>query len=78
MLTDLLLVTLSFFAVFELSLYLTEFSREMMSRPALDYNDENTSIFLRFIAEIDADVMFSLGFGLTLVLVLLYRHAKRR
>ncbi|WP_020397998.1 hypothetical protein [Kordiimonas gwangyangensis] len=77
-LTDLLLVTLSFFAVFELSLYLTEFSREMMSRPALDYNDENTSIFLRFIAEIDADVMFSLGFGLTLVLVLLYRHAKRR
>ena len=77
-LTDLLLVTLSFFAVFELSLYLTEFSREMMSRPALDYNDENTSIFLRFIAEIDADVMFSLGFGLTLVLVLVYRHAKRR
>ena len=49
----------------------------MMSRPALDYNDENTSFFLRYIAEIDADVMFSLGFGLTLVLVLLYRHAKK-
>lgn len=44
--TDLLLVTLSFFAVFELSLYLTEFSREMMSRPALDYHDDGRS-FLR-------------------------------
>jgi len=75
--TDLLLVTLSFFTVFELSLYLTEFSREMMSRPALDYNDTNSSFFLGFIAEIDADIMFSFGFGLTLILILVYRYIKR-
>lgn len=74
--TDLLLVTLSFFAVFELSLYLTEFSREMMSRPALDYNDENRSFFLEFIAEIDADVMFAFGFGLTFALVIIYKVIK--
>lgn len=77
LMTDFLLVALSFFAVFELSLYLTEFSREMMSRPALDYNDNRSSLFLSFIAEIDADIMFSLGFGLTLLLILVYRYIKR-
>jgi hypothetical protein len=75
--TDFLLVALSFFAVFELSLYLTEFSREMMSRPALDYNDNKRSFFLSFIAEIDADIMFSFGFGLTLLLIIAYRIIKR-
>lgn len=75
--TDFLLVALSFFTVFELSLYLTEFSREMMSRPALDYNDSKSSLFLSVIAEVDADIMFSLGFGLTLLLIIVYRHIKR-
>lgn len=75
--TDFILVALSFFAVFELSLYLTEFSREMMSRPALDYNDNKSSFFLGLIAEVDADIMFSFGFGLTLLLILIYRYIKR-
>jgi hypothetical protein len=75
--TDFLLVTLSFFSVFELSLYLTEFSREMMSRPALDYNDNKKSFFLSIIAEIDADIMFFFGFGLTLLLIIVYRYIKR-
>jgi hypothetical protein len=75
--TDFLLVTLSFFTVFELSLYLTEFSREMMSRPALDYNDSKSSYFLGVIAEVDADIMFSFGFGLTLLLIIVYRYIKR-
>ncbi|MBL4900846.1 MAG: hypothetical protein JKX76_14635 [Colwellia sp.] len=75
--TDFLLVGLSFFAVFELSLYLTEFSREMMSRPALDYNDSKSSFFLSVIAEIDVDIMFSFGFGLTLLLIIVYRYIKR-
>jgi hypothetical protein len=75
--TDFLLVTLSFFAIFELSLYLTEFSREMMSRPALDYNDNKSSFFLGLIAEVDADIMFSFGFGLTLLLIIVYRYIKR-
>lgn len=76
--TDLLLVALSFFTVFELSLYLTELSREMMSRPALDFNDENRSFMLQFIAEIDADVMFGSGFFLTLLLVFIYKINKSR
>jgi hypothetical protein len=78
LLTDLLLVALSFFTVFELSLYLTELSREMMSRPALDYNDENSSFMLQFIAEIDTDVMFGSGFFLTLLLVFVYKIIKSR
>ena len=75
-LTDLLLVTLSFFAVFELCLYLVEFSREMMSRPALDYTDDSTSFFLRFIASVDTDVMFGIGAGLTIMLILTYKVIK--
>lgn len=78
LLTDLLLVALSFFTVFELSLYLTELSREMMSRPTLDYNDDSPSFILQFIAEIDTDVMFGSGFFLTLLLVFVYKIIKSR
>ena len=77
-LTDFLLVALSFFAVFELSLYLMELSREMMSRPALSYTDENSSLFLEVIANVDTDVMFGTGFALTLLLVLVYQFIKSR
>ncbi|MCU7891354.1 MAG: hypothetical protein KZQ78_06965 [Candidatus Thiodiazotropha sp. (ex Ustalcina ferruginea)] len=76
--TDLLLVALSFFAVFELAIYLTEYSREVMSRPALDYTDDRPSFFLSFIAGIDADIMFSLGFCATLLLIIIYRFIKTR
>lgn len=78
LLTDLLLVALSFFTVFELSLYLTELSREMMSRPTLDFNDDSRSFMLQFIADIDADVMFGSGFLLTLLLVFVYKFIKSR
>lgn len=78
LLTDLLLVALSFFTVFELSLYLTELSREMMSRPTLDFNDDSRSFMLQFIADIDTDVMFGSGFFLTLLLVFLYKFIKSR
>ncbi len=78
LLTDLLLVALSFFTVFELSLYLTELSREMMSRPTLDFNDDTRSFMLQFIAEIDTDVMFGSGFFLTLLLVFIYKIIKSR
>ena len=75
-LTDMLLVALSFFAVFELSLYLVEFSREMLSRPTLDYNDESSSTFLGLIATIDTDYMFASGIILTIFLILFYRYIK--
>lgn len=78
LLTDLLLVALSFFTVFELSLYLSQLSREMMSRPTLDYNDDSRSFLLAYIAEIDTDVMFGSGFFLTLLLVFIYKIIKSR
>ncbi|GHB66265.1 hypothetical protein GCM10008107_14290 [Psychrosphaera saromensis] len=78
LMTDLLLVALSFFTVFELSLYLTELSREMMSRPALDFNDDSRSFMLQFIAGIDTDVMFGSGFVLTLLLFFAYKIIKSR
>lgn len=76
--TDLLLVALSFFTVFELSLYLMELSREMVSRPALSYTDEDSSFFLEWIAKIDTDIMFGTGFMLTMVLVFVYKFMKSR
>jgi len=75
--TDLLLVALSFFAVFELSLYLVELSREMMSRPTLDYHDDSSSVFLSFIANIDTDYMFSFGVLVTVGLFFIYRKFKQ-
>ena len=78
LLTDLLLVSLSFFAVFELCLFLTQFSREMMSRPALDYQDETSSFFLSRIAYVDADIMIVIGILMTTGLVLTYRFIKTR
>jgi len=75
--TDLLLVALSFFAVFELSLYLVELSREMMSRPTLDYHDDSSSVFLSFIANIDTDYMFSFGVLVTVALFFIYRKFKQ-
>ena len=77
-LTDLLLVSLSFVAIFELSMSLTEYSREVMSRPALEYRDDKASTFLSFIASIDADVMFTTGIVLTLVLFVMYILIKKR
>lgn len=78
LMTDLLLVALSFFTVFELSLFLVQFSREMLSRPTLDYTDESSSFFLETIARIDTDYMFASGAMLTLVLILIYRFMKFR
>jgi len=76
--TDLLLVALSFFTVFELSLYLMELSREMVSRPALSYTDTDSSFFLEWIAKIDSDIMFGTGFMLTMILVFVYKFMKSR
>lgn len=78
LMTDLLLVALSFFAVFELSLYLMELSREMVSRPALSYTDADSSFFLEIIAKIDTDIMFGTGFALTVLLVVVYNYMKSR
>lgn len=77
-LTDMLLVSLSFFAVFELSISLTQFSREVMSQPILNYKDDKASFILSFIANIRTDLMILIGIGMTLGLVVLYWYLKRR
>lgn len=74
--TDLLLVALSFLAVFELCLYLIEFSREMVTNPILDYQDTNRSMFVSFVASLDTDVVFGTGLFLTLCLIIIYRRLK--
>ncbi|MBB4657556.1 hypothetical protein [Parvularcula dongshanensis] len=76
--TDLILVAIGLIAVLELSLYLTEFSREMMTRPALGYTDEGVSNILAFFAGIDADLMFLSGLGLVATLGLIYVYWKTR
>ncbi len=77
-LTDILLGFISFFAVFELSLHLTEFSRDAVSRPAFNYKDTGPSFFLSRIAEVDTDIMFVVGVVATLILFFIYRYIKSR
>jgi len=52
--TDFLLAAISLFTVFELFLFLTQFSRELVSQPILEYQDEGPSFFLSRIARLDA------------------------
>lgn len=77
-LTDAILVSLSFIAMFELSMSLIQFSREMMSSPALDYNDESASTILSFIADFDTDFVIGFGIALTVSLYFLYHKLKAR
>ena len=78
LLTDLILVSLSFFAIVELALTLTEYSREVMSRPTLDFNDDNTSFFLSYIANVDTDIMFSTSVVVAIILFVIYHRIKIR
>lgn len=77
LLTDMILGGIGFLAVIELLLYLHEFSREVMSRPALEYNDSHLSSILTFIAQIDTDRVLMSGFLLVGVLVLVYYFIRR-
>lgn len=77
LLTDMILGGIGFFAVIDLLLYLHEFSREVMSRPALEYNDSHLSAILTFIARIDTDTTILSGFVLIGVLIFLYYLLRR-
>ncbi len=59
--SDRILFSISLFAVFELLVFLSQYSREVMSRPALDYTDSEQSWILAFIAGLDADFVFGIG-----------------
>ncbi|GAC16028.1 hypothetical protein [Aliiglaciecola lipolytica] len=76
--TDRILFAISLFAIFELLIFLSQHSREVMSRPALDYNDESSSWILTLIASLDADTMFGIGIGLMIVLAFIYTSVAKR
>ena len=74
--TDLILTLIALLTVVELSLYMTEYSREVMSRPALEYNDSNLSWILSAVAAIDTDTVLLSGAFSIITLVLIYAYWK--
>lgn len=74
--TDLILVGIGFLAVIDVSLGLTEYSREVMSRPALEYTDSQSSWILSGVASVDVDAMLVGGAVIIILLVGLYGYWK--
>lgn len=75
--TDLILVGIGFLAIMEVLVNLMGFSREMMSRPALEYTDRNISFLMAFFAGIDTDWTLLGGFTVILLLLGVYLVLKR-
>ncbi|WP_370164366.1 hypothetical protein [Marisediminitalea sp.] len=75
--TDRILFAISLFAIFELLIFLSQHSREVMSRPALDYTDDSQSWVLAFIASLDADLVFGVGILTMVILAVVYMLAAR-
>lgn len=75
--SDRILFSISLFAVFELLVFLSQYSREVMSRPALDYTDSEQSWILSFIASLDADFVFGIGIFSMLALGVAYFYAAK-
>lgn len=74
--TDLILTLIALLAVVEVSLYMTEYSREVMSRPALEYHDRNLSWILSRVASIDTDTILVGGALSIVILVIVYAYWK--
>lgn len=75
--TDLILVGIGLLAVIEVSVILTQYSREVMSRPALEYQDSEGSRILSLVASVETDAMLLGGAFAILILVLIYAYWKR-
>ncbi|WP_425410385.1 hypothetical protein [Hyphococcus sp.] len=67
--TDIILAVIGFLAVIDVSLGLTEYSREVMSRPVLEYTDNQPSRILSAVASVDIDFML-LGGALSIILLI--------
>ncbi|MEO1324296.1 MAG: hypothetical protein AAFV59_14950 [Pseudomonadota bacterium] len=74
--TDLILAVIALLTVVELSLYFSEYSRKLMSNPALEYYDDDMSWLLAGIAAIDTDTVLLGGALSILTLVALYVYWK--
>lgn len=77
-LTDVILSAIAFLSILDLMVGLSGFSREIMSQPALLYEDADYPSTLRFIAQRDIDFIFILSGALILILIPLYGYFKRR
>lgn len=76
--TDLILTVITFLAVIDVSLMLSQYSREVMSRPVLEYQDSDLSWILSAVAAVDTDKLLVGGMLGVLTLLLLYAYWKLR
>ncbi|MEO0413003.1 MAG: hypothetical protein AAF221_14315 [Pseudomonadota bacterium] len=76
--TDMILAFIALVSIIEVTLYLTEYSREVMSRPTLAYQDSKLSWFLSWFASIDMDRGLLSGAVLFFLMAGLYVFWKRR
>jgi hypothetical protein len=75
--TDMILVAIGFIAIIDLTLSLSQYSREAMLRPALGYLDGGLSSILTAIAAVQTDWLLASGAVLTLLLLGIYLYVKK-
>lgn len=76
--TDMILAFIALVSIIEVTLYLTEYSREVVSRPTLAYQDDRLSWLLSWFASIDMDRGLLSGAAMFLVMAGLYVFWKKR
>lgn len=76
--TDLILTVITFLAVIDVLLTLSQYSREVMSRPVLEYQDSDLSWILSGVAAVDTDRVLIGGALSVFTLLLIYAYWKLR
>ncbi|NHK27522.1 hypothetical protein FF098_006360 [Parvularcula flava] len=73
--TELILFGIGLVAIFEVILYFIEYSREVATRPILEF--DRPSLFFRLFASADADLLILFGVILSVILVFIYARYSR-
>lgn len=76
--TDLILASIVFTSIFQLSLVLSEYSREYMVRPILDLHDKRVSWLLSLVASTSQDSILLGSVFCIIILFLVYLYAKKK
>ena len=76
LITDIILVGIAFLSIMDFSMGLSEYSREVMSRPALEFEDDNSSRILSLVASVDTDYMIFGGILTIMTLLVIYAFWK--
>lgn len=77
-LTDIILSFIALISIFDLSIGLSGYSREIMAQPAMLYEDADYPGTLRAIAHLDIDHVFVGSALLVVALLILYIYVKKR